>query len=89
MCISFNITTDDFFILTDIANASIWTCTVDTFEFTKIPLQNIGEPAAIGYDYVEERVYWTDISKGSIYRAFLNGTREEAIISSVSGEPLL
>ena len=39
----------------------------------------ISRPVAIGYDVVEDRVYWTDVTRKTISRSFLNGSSFEDI----------
>ena len=45
-----------------------------------LPLSNLGRPVALAYDVVEQRVYWTDVSRRTISRSFLNGSSQEIII---------
>ena len=47
---------------------------------TSLPLSNIVRPVALDYDAVEDRVYWTDVSRQTISRSFLNGSMQEVII---------
>ena len=47
---------------------------------TSLPLSNIVSPVALDYDAVEDRVYWTDVSRQTISRSFLNGSMQEVII---------
>ena len=46
-----------------------------------LPLVGISRPVALGYDPVEDRVYWTDVTRSTISRSFLNGSMEEVIFS--------
>ena len=34
----------------------------------------------MAYDFVEDRVYWTDVWRSTISRSFLNGSSQEVII---------
>ncbi|XP_039253082.2 low-density lipoprotein receptor-related protein 6-like isoform X1 [Styela clava] len=56
---------------------------LDTPDYTDIvvPLQNIKYAIAVDYDPVDGFVYWSNILKKAIYRARLNGSDEEKIIS--------
>lgn len=56
---------------------------LDTPDFTDIvvPLQNVKYAIAVDYDPVDEFVYWSNNLKKAIYRAKLNGSNEEKIIS--------
>ena len=39
----------------------------------------ISRPVALDYDFVEDRVYWTDVTRNTISRSFLNGSMQEVI----------
>ena len=44
-------------------------------------LSAIRSPVAIDYDSVEDRVYWTDVTRHTISRSFLNGSMFEVLFS--------
>ena len=45
-----------------------------------LPLSSIiSRPVAIGYDVLEDRVYWTDVTRNTISRSFLNGSMFEVL----------
>ena len=46
-----------------------------------VPLSShsISRPVALGYDVIEDRVYWTDVTRRTISRLFLNGSSFEDI----------
>ena len=49
----------------------------------KIPLTGYNlRPQALDYNFKHEKVYWTDVGKYTISRAFLNGSSQETIIST-------
>ena len=53
----------------------------DSESLTSLPLSGMyGQPVALAYDVVEDRVYWTDVYMGAISRSFLNGSLQEIII---------
>ena len=55
----------------------------DSGSLISLPLNNsISRPVALAYDIVEDRVYWTDIRRDTISRAFLNGSSQEVIHDS-------
>ncbi|CAH3029645.1 unnamed protein product, partial [Porites evermanni] len=39
----------------------------------------ITRPVALGYDLVQDRVYWTDVTRNTISRSFLNGSMQEVL----------
>ena len=51
--------------------------------FTSVPLSSsiISRPVALGYDFVQDRVYWTDVTRNTISRSFLNGSMQEVIFN--------
>ena len=51
----------------------------DSGSLFPLPISNISNPVALDYDVVEDRVYWTDVGKKTISRAFLNGSSHEII----------
>ena len=56
---------------------------VDTNTSLRIRLRNRpSTPAALDYNFQDEKVYWTDVTLDTISRAFLNGSSQETIISS-------
>ncbi|XP_072018651.1 low-density lipoprotein receptor-related protein 6-like [Amphiura filiformis] len=73
-------TNHDFVIMSDLDNGTIYTGPIDTLQFTLIPLQDVQRPVAVDYDPVEQRVYWTDVRKRTINRAFINGTAQEEVL---------
>ena len=47
---------------------------------TALPLSSsIIRPMAIGYDVLEDRVYWTDVKRRTISRSFMNGSMFEVM----------
>ena len=54
----------------------------DSGSLASLPLPYyISRPVALGYDVVEGRVYWTDVTRNTISRSFLNGSMQEVIIN--------
>lgn len=52
----------------------------DSGSLTSLPLSALSSPVALAYDVVEDRVYWTDVSRRTISRSFLNGSSQEVIV---------
>ena len=47
----------------------------------RIPLKvPASKPIALDFDFLEEKVYWTDIALGTISRAYLNGSSQETVV---------
>ncbi|XP_077998826.1 uncharacterized protein LOC144451797 [Glandiceps talaboti] len=52
-----------------------------TLEYVPLPLTDIGNPIALDFDYVDNKVYWTDVLSKTITRASLDGSDREVILS--------
>lgn len=50
----------------------------------RIPItkEYISSPTALDYNFIDRKVYWTDIDLDAISRAFLNGSNQETIVST-------
>ncbi|XP_078347608.1 low-density lipoprotein receptor-related protein 4-like [Oculina patagonica] len=59
----------------------------DSGSLTPLPLSDLSRPVALAYDVVEDTVYWTDVSKRTISRSFLNGSSQEVIIKTKLQSP--
>ena len=46
---------------------------------TRLPFTAISRPVALDYDPIEDRVYWTDVTRKTISRAFMNGSAQEVL----------
>ncbi len=79
--------TDDFIIIADLNAGAIYTGPIDTLQLTQIPLLDVPRPVAVSYDPIEQKVYWTDNTKKTISRAFLDASEQEEVLqlSAVSG----
>lgn len=47
-----------------------------------IPLDGLKSTIALDWSARDDRVYWTDVGRASISRAHLNGTDQEAVITT-------
>lgn len=61
----------------------IWRYTVDGRSKGHVLAVNLTNAVAVDYDWLEQRVYWSDITSASsrIGRVFINGTGFEVITS--------
>ena len=49
----------------------------------KIPLTGYNiRPQALDYNFMDGKVYWTDVGKDTISRAFLDGSSQQTIVST-------
>ena len=54
----------------------------------RIPLKvSASKPIALDFDFLEEKVYWTDITLGTISRAYLNGSSQETVVRGGLNNP--
>lgn len=54
----------------------------------RVPLtEPTSSPVALDYNFKDEKVYWTDVAKDTISRAFLNGSSQETIVSTRLSNP--
>ena len=54
----------------------------------RIPLKvPASKPIALDFDFLEEKVYWTDITLGTISRAYLNGSSQETVVKGGLNNP--
>ncbi len=72
--------TDGFLIVADKNEGALVYSPLDNLEYTTIPLANTGAPCGVDYDPVDQMVYWTDIEKKTISRAFLDGSGQEVLV---------
>ena len=50
---------------------------------SRIPLTTRpSSPVALDYNFKDDKVYWTDLTRDTISRAFLNGSSQEVVVSS-------
>ena len=77
--------TEDTIFVADLTNLKIWKAPLDTLEFTPLPLRDITGPAAVDYDPVEHKLYWSDIARGTINRAKLDGSEQEVVLEGLGG----
>ena len=59
----------------------------DSGSLTSLPLSALSRPVALAYDPVEDRVYWTDVSRKTISRSFINGSSQEVVIETKLQSP--
>ena len=56
----------------------------DPESLTSLPLGNsLSDPVALAYDFLDDKVYWTDVWRSTISRSFLNGSSQEVVIERV------
>eukprot|EP00057_Strongylocentrotus_purpuratus_P026506 XP_011680980.1 PREDICTED: low-density lipoprotein receptor-related protein 1 isoform X3 [Strongylocentrotus purpuratus] len=59
---------------------------VDDGYYNVIPaltIPNVANASSIDHDTIENRIYWTDLQRKSINRAFINGTDIETVIEGI------
>lgn len=59
---------------------------LNTYSFITVPLAGHENPIAVDYDYVNARIYWTDVAADEIRSASLDGTDNETVRALGDGE---
>ena len=70
---------DRFVLFTDTTAKAIYRMDLTTRSYVKIPLPSHNNPIAIDYDYIGERIYWTDVGRKMIRSATLDGLSSRTI----------
>ncbi|XP_052789120.1 deleted in malignant brain tumors 1 protein-like [Mya arenaria] len=70
---------DQFLLFTDTTNKAIFRMDMNSHSYVKIPLPSHNNPIAIDYDYIGERIYWTDVGRKLIRSASLDGMSSKTI----------
>ena len=65
--------------MTDSKLHKIFRMDLNTKSYVSIPLSNSDNPIAIDYDFIESRIYWTDVGLRQVRSATLDGTDEKII----------
>ncbi|XP_041467265.1 uncharacterized protein LOC121417594 [Lytechinus variegatus] len=63
--------------LCDSGDNMIFEASADELEFHPLPLTNLRQPVAVGYDYEDDVVFWVNAEDGSLNRARRNGSGYE------------
>lgn len=53
--------------------------------YTALPIEGVVAPFAFTYDPVDNQVYWSDLSSGTINRAHLDGRGRETLLGPYNG----
>ena len=57
-----------------------------TLRFQALPLTDVGNPLAVEFDPNSGMVYWLDYIRNTIFRAYLNGTHQQTVVSGLEGK---
>lgn len=74
-----NLRRDNFFLVADDYRNEVYQLGVDVQSVTAIKLSPFDRPIGVEYDFVDDRIYWTDFESSVVKRAFLNGSNLEII----------
>lgn len=50
--------------------------------FQVIPVQNIKSAVALDWDHNSNSIFWTDVEKDTINKAYLNGSQQVVVVGS-------
>ena len=56
------------------AGSLIYESSADELDFNPLPLPNIRQPVAVGYDYEDDAIFWVNADDGSLNRVQRNGS---------------
>ncbi len=54
-----------------------------------LTVPDIDDVSTMGYDDLDERIYWADVKTRAIKRAFINGTKLETVLSGGMASSIL
>ncbi|PVD22132.1 hypothetical protein C0Q70_17937 [Pomacea canaliculata] len=72
---------DTFLLFTDWNKTSVFRMDMMSYSYITVPLQGMGRPFAIDYDYINSRIYWTDLDARLIRSARVDGTQSETVLA--------
>lgn len=71
---------DGFLLFTDSYQKRIYRMDLNSQSYVTVPLTGHDKPIAIAYDYVDGRIYWTDVGTNQIRSGSINGNAEKAVL---------
>ncbi|XP_064615272.1 low-density lipoprotein receptor-related protein 4-like [Liolophura sinensis] len=72
---------DKFLLIADQRLGSIYQLDLWRFQFHALPLQSVIQPYSVCFNPEDQKVYWSDVTRGTINRAFMNGSEQEIILA--------
>ena len=69
----------------DIYHNEVYSSPLSKDILVPLPFSNVETPMGVAFDPFEERVYWTDYTRGIVYRSTIDGKNQEIIRSNVTG----
>jgi len=74
-----NLRRDSFFLVADDYRNEVYQMDVDLRSVSAVKLSPFDRPIGVEYDFVDDRIYWTDFESSVVKRAFLNGSNLDII----------
>ncbi|XP_060590612.1 deleted in malignant brain tumors 1 protein-like isoform X2 [Ruditapes philippinarum] len=71
---------DGFLLFTDSYQKMIYRMDLKSESYVNVPLSGHDKPIAIAYDYVDGRIYWTDVGTKQIRSGSINGNAEKTVL---------
>lgn len=71
---------DNFLLFTDSVQKQIYRMDMSTKSYVAVPVSRNDIPIAIDYDYVDGRIYWTDVGLKQIRSVSINGNSEKIVL---------
>ena len=77
---------DNFILIADDYRRQIFQADSSLNTITALKFPSLDRPIALEYDFLDERVYWSDFNENLIKRMFLNGSKVETIRDHINGK---
>ncbi|XP_025113550.1 uncharacterized protein LOC112575757 [Pomacea canaliculata] len=68
-----------FILFTDTNTHTLYRMDLNSYSYINIPVGGNGNPVAVDYDFLTNRVYWTDVATDEIRSSNLDGTNPMAV----------
>ena len=79
------VATDNFFLLADDYRNQIYAIDVSVDRVSAVKMAPLDRPLGVDYDFIEDRVYWSDFESSVIRRVFMNGSNLETVYNLPRG----
>ena len=67
------------------SDGAVYSASLDDMEFTELSFRT-KYPTGLGFDPIEEKIYWAERTAHRIVRSDLDGSNEEVVVSGLSSK---
>ena len=75
---------DDVIFVADAYHGEVYSSPLSRDILVPLPFSNIETPLGVAFDPFQEHVYWTDYTRGIVYRSTIDGVNQKIIRSNVT-----